>query len=216
MQALVYDLGHTTFFFVIKMIDTELLKKYGATEKNYTKNQVVFNEGATPNYYYQVISGEIKMNNINELGKEFIQGIFSAGRSFGEPPLLSNYKYPASAVTTQASVIIRLAKDAFLKLLKENPEVHLQVTQTLSERLYYKAIMATEIASSEADQRILTLIDYLKNSIYKIEGNYTYEVELTRQQIADLTGLRVETVIRTVKKLAQQGTVKITKGKIYR
>lgn len=198
------------------MINAELLKQYGATEKNYQKSEVVFEEGSHPKYYYQLLVGEVKMNNINEQGKEFIQGIFSGNRSFGEPPLLSNFKYPASAIATQASTIIRLAKNDFFKLLKENPEVHLQLTQTLSERLYYKAIMAAEIASSEAHHRILTLIDYLKNSIYKIEGEYTYEVELTRQQIADLTGLRVETVIRAVKKLAQQGTLKITKGKIYR
>ena len=37
--------------------------------------------------------------------------------------------------------------------------------------------------------------------MYQVAGKHQYQVELTRQQIAHLTGLRVETVIRTMKEL---------------
>jgi hypothetical protein len=37
------------------------------------------------------------MNNYNLDGKEFIQGIFREGQSFGEPPLFADVKYPANA-----------------------------------------------------------------------------------------------------------------------
>jgi len=43
-----------------------------------------------------------------------------------------------------------------------------------------------------------------------------YKVELTRQQLADLTGLRVETVIRSIKKLEQKGELLIKDRKVYR
>ena len=36
----------------------------------------------------------------------------------------------------------------------------------------------------------------------------------TRQQLADMTGLRVETVVRTVKTMEQQGALEIADGKI--
>ena len=41
-------------------------------------------------------------------------------------------------------------------------------------------------------------------------------VEITRQQIADLTGLRVETVIRAIKSLEKKGEVTIKDRKVYR
>jgi CRP-like cAMP-binding protein len=41
------------------------------------------------------------------------------------------------------------------------------------------------------------------------------KIKLTRQQIADMTGLRVETVIRTIKQLEEKGEVTIEKGKVY-
>lgn len=38
---------------------------------------------------------------------------------------------------------------------------------------------------------------------------------LTRQQLANMTGLRVETVIRTIKDLEEKKIVSIQKGKVY-
>lgn len=123
--------------------------------------------------------------------------------------------YPANAVATKESTVIRLAKGRFFELLKDNPEIHFKVTAALAERLVYKATMASEISVNPPDHRILQLLGYLKKSVYKIEGKYNYQVELTRQQIADLTGLRVETVIRTIKKLQQKKKLLIRERKIY-
>ena len=43
-----------------------------------------------------------------------------------------------------------------------------------------------------------------------------YKIDLTRQQMGDLTGLRVETVIRTIKTLEKKGELKIVNRKVYR
>ncbi len=198
------------------MIAEEILIKYGAVLKPYTKNEMIFFKGDPALYYHQVKSGEIKMNNYNEEGKEFVQGIFSAGRSFGEPPLFGDFTYPANSVSMGQSEVWRLSKQYFYQLLKENPEIHLQFTEVMADRLYYKAIMVSEISSQSPDHRILVLIDYLKQHIHKIEGRFQFEVNLTRQQIADLTGLRVETVIRTIKKLEKKGDLKISNKKVFR
>ena len=45
--------------------------------------------------------------------------------------------------------------------------------------------------------------------------NSEYIVPLTRQQMANLTGLRVETVIRTIKLMEKNNLLKIKKGLIY-
>ncbi|HAO26529.1 MAG TPA: Crp/Fnr family transcriptional regulator, partial [Chryseobacterium indologenes] len=44
---------------------------------------------------------------------------------------------------------------------------------------------------------------------------YSFLIPYTRQQIATLTGLRVETVIRYVKKMEEQKLVKLDSTKIY-
>lgn len=198
------------------MIQENLLLDFGAKKNFYNKGDQLFREGETALNYYQVVSGEVKMNNYNLDGKEFIQGIFSAGQSFGEPPLFANVKYPANAEALSVCEVIQLHKEKFLELLTSNPEVHLAVTQTLAKRLFYKAIMASEISSQEPEHRILRILDYLKKHVHKKEEKFSFKVDLTRQQIADLTGLRVETVIRATKSLEKKGELKIQNRKVYR
>lgn len=198
------------------MIDGSLLIKYGASVKRYAKDEIIFLKDDLPRFYFQVISGEVKMNSYNESGKEFIQGIFSAGRSFGEPPLFGDFNYPASAISIDETAVYVLRKELFQNLLLENPTIHLQFTEVLANRLYYKATMASGHSSNNAEERIIQLIDYLKFHVYKIPANELYQVELTRQQIGDLTGLRVETVIRVLKKMEKQNEIQIRNRKVYR
>jgi len=198
------------------MIDENLLEQFGAGVIQVKKGDILFEEGDTAKYFYQIKSGEIKMNNYNDEGKEFIQSIFAVGSCFGEPPLFIDKPYPANAVAILDSEIYAIAKEAFFKLLYTHPEAHLSMTVNLAQRLYFKSVMASEISSQEPEHRILKLIDYFKETVSKLKPADRYRVNLTRQQIADLTGLRVETVIRSIKALEKKGLLIIEDRKVYR
>ncbi|MEZ4923101.1 MAG: Crp/Fnr family transcriptional regulator [Crocinitomicaceae bacterium] len=198
------------------MIDRAVLNKYGASEKKYFRDEVVFNKNGTPKFYFQVVSGKVKMSTYNDAGKEFIQGIFVEGNSFGEPPLFGDFDYPANAVALEECIVLVLRKEKFESLLMENPEIHLKFTKVLADRLYYKATMASGNSNENAEERIRTILDYLKITVHHIPDNEDFQIDLTRQQIADLTGLRVETVIRTMKKMSSKGMIKIANRKVYR
>ncbi|MEJ8844986.1 Crp/Fnr family transcriptional regulator [Lacibacter sp. H375] len=196
------------------IIDLDLLLAWGATFHNLEKGQVLFCEDDPAHFYYQVVEGRIKMCNCNEEGKEFIQGMFEAGESFGEPPLFDGGIYPASAEADEASVVIRLRKENFLQLLKENFDIHFGFTQTLARRLRFKSLISKEISSYGPMHRVSTLLQEYKKS-RGIADNELLKIELTRQQIADMTGLRVETVIRAIRELERNGHLKIERGKVY-
>ncbi len=195
------------------MINENILLQYDAEVIKYSAKETIFSENQRALFYFQVQHGEVKMYNLNEDGKEFVQGMFTDGESFGEPPLFGDFKYPASAIAISDVHIIRLGKVAFFSLLKEHFDIHLQMTATLSRRLSYKAMIMKEISVYPPEHRVLTVIDFLKQK----DGNpANYQIELTRQQIADLTGLRVETVIRAVKQLEENEEIKIINRKIHR
>lgn len=198
------------------MITVELLQKYGAVIKSFAKNDIIFEEGNLPLNYFQIISGEIKMSNYNDDGREFIQGIFYEGQSFGEPPLFLNQKYPANAIAVENASIFILSKENFMKLLEENPKVSIKIIENLSQRLYYKSVMAAEISTHEPEHRVLKLIDHGIAYFNFQKDSNGFLINFTRQQIGDLTGLRVETVIRTIKALEKKGELKIINRKVYR
>lgn len=195
------------------MISGEVLEAHGAQLVHLAKGEVLFEQGESALYFHIVKRGRIKMSNYNDEGREFVQGYFSDGESFGEPPFFTYMPYPASAIAVVESQVWRCAHDPFIELLKENFDAHLRLTQVLSGRLIYKAMMLSEIAVEEAEHRLVTLIDYFRRSA-GIAAGEEYRVPLTRQQLADMTGLRVETVIRTIKGMESRGALWIEEGKI--
>lgn len=195
------------------MIPENLLLDFGATIESMEAAEFIISEGRRADFYFQIKTGEVKMYNLNDHGKEFVQGMFYDGESFGEPPLLGDFKYPASAATVKPTQLYKLPKTKLFELLTQNPKVNLKFTKALAKRLYYKATILKEISVHPPEHRILALIDFLKK---KYGSKDLFQVELTRQQIADLTGQRVETVIRSVKQLEQEGELKIINRKVFR
>lgn len=198
------------------MITIRLLEEYGGIIKHFKNSELIFEEGMQPLHYYQIISGEVKMNNYNDEGKEFIQGIFYKDQCFGEPPLFIDQVYPANAVAVIDAEIITITKNKFLELLKNNSDISLKIIKNLSQRLYYKSVMAAEISSQDPEHRVLRLIDYSIEQLNFKKEEAGFLINFTRQQIGDLTGLRVETVIRAIKSLEKKGDLKIINRKVYR
>ncbi|WP_430612751.1 Crp/Fnr family transcriptional regulator [Flavobacterium sp. JP2137] len=198
------------------MIDVATLVNSGAEYKDYPKGAMVFEALTYPQFYYQIASGQVKMNNYSESGKEFIQNIFSEGQSFGEPPLFIDEPYPANAVALTATTLLQISKEQFFVMLYQHPEVSIAVNRSLARRLFFKAIMAPEISSKEPEKKLLALLDYIKNHSDRPRDSEPVLIPMTRQQLGDLTGLRVETVIRTVKQLEREGKLQIINRKIYR
>ncbi|MEP4094489.1 Crp/Fnr family transcriptional regulator [Reichenbachiella sp.] len=196
------------------MIDSSLLLNAGAVETSYKKGDWIFRQGDHARFYFLIVKGQVKMSNFNDQGQEFVQGLFSETQSFGEPPLFTDLTYPASAIASSDCRLIKLAKNKFLDLLLSNPEISVSMCESLAKRLHYKAVMASEISSQHPEHRILTLLRYLKNEIHT-DSSTPYPVDLTRQQIADMTGLRVETVIRSIKKMEKENLLSIRGRKVY-
>lgn len=193
-------------------ISLDLLITYGASIKKYQKGETIFREGNMPHYFYQIVEGSVKVFCMNNKGKELIQGIFKAGESFGEPPLLVNRPYPSSARAIIDSTIVRLAKDKFLKLLDSCPEIATTLLNIFASRIYDKASIVQILVCHTPEEKIVACLNKFKqdNNIKTVNL-----IPYTRQQIADLTGLRVETVIRTLIKLSKSKKVQIIDHKIY-
>jgi len=196
------------------LFPSQILLKYHARLVSLRKDQTLFDEGARAVDYYQVAEGSVKMFIVSPDGQEFIQGIFGPGESFGEPALLGNFPYPGSAKAIEAGKIWKLAGDYFFEMLKENFDLHLKLTQVLCQRLRYKSMVLSEISSHDPDHRIYTLLQYYKSKNARPGEHGPMRIPYTRQQIADMSGLRVETVIRAVKRMEKEGKLALEGHKI--
>lgn len=195
-------------------LDEDLLKSYGGEIKSFKDGEKIFKQGEIPLFYYQIVEGKVKENNQDDEGREFIHNILGEGQSFGDSMLFIDKRYPINAEAITDCRIIRLAKSNFLNLLEKHPEISVQINSCMSQRMHYQFIMMQNLASNDPVIRLTGLLEYLK-SFHCDDVPLSFQVQLTRQQIANLTGLRVETVIRTIKKMEKDLTVKIDNRKIF-
>ena len=196
------------------MIDIDTLLAWGATYKKLDPDEIIFREGTECHFYHQLVSGSVRWINVNDDGGEFIQNMIEPGESFGEFPLFDGSAYAASAVTNRDSVIIRLHKSTFEQLMKAEPGIQAGFLKLFTERLRFKFLLLKEISCFGPVHRISALFNYFKESKRNICSKCNM-VQLTRQQIADMTGLRVETVIRSIRDMKERGELVISKGKVY-
>jgi CRP-like cAMP-binding protein len=164
------------------------------------------------------VEGRVRWVNVDDEGREFIQKVIEEGESFGELPLLDDGPYVATAVADKESLLIRLPKEVFLQLLRENPLMHFAFTRLMTQRLRNKFVVLKEVACQDPERKVITILNMYKED--HTEANCPkcrkgIKVGLTRQEIADMVGLRVETVIRTIRRLQEKGSVEILRGKVY-
>lgn len=195
------------------IIKEELLHSVGATIKQYKPAEIIFSEGDPPNYYYQIITGEVKLNNYNDEGKEIIQTLLEDGQCIGESLLFMDKLYPINAIALTHCRVLRLPKSNFFELLKMYPDICFDMNRLLSQRLYFKIIMAQNLCTQSPTAKLKVLMDYLKSS-QKDQTPYSFMIPLTRQQMASLTGLCVETAIRTIKTMERNKILQIKDRKI--
>ncbi|WP_262247934.1 Crp/Fnr family transcriptional regulator [Parapedobacter soli] len=196
------------------MIDTNLLLEKGATYRYTEAGEVIFNEGAPAAFYYQLVSGRVRWSHFEDNGKEVLHKIVEDGEAFGEFPLFDGEPYAASAIADSPCTILRLSAASFHELLAERPDIHLAFSKSLVSHLRFKFFLLNALSKNNPQTVLVELIDYF-NQHGKLICKDCNRLMVTRQQLANMAGLRVETVIRAIKQLQQEDKLCIVKGKVF-
>lgn len=195
------------------IIDTSLLFLHNANITHHFRGNCIFFQDQTPKYYYQILEGCVRLSTTFDDGKEFVHGYPFEGHCFGENYLFSDKNYAVSAFAETKCTIIRLEKTNFLALINENGKVAFDVFKYTSDRLHFRYIISSLMTVNDPAVKVQTLLKYLK-SYFRYDELSKFTVPYTRKQIALLTGLRLETVVRVIKKMERAGDLKIQNKKI--
>jgi len=191
-----------------------LLFSHGARLQNYNSGEIIFEEGSNVKYYFQIKTGTVKLTNFHENGKEFIHGLPFDGHSVAETYVFHDKNYAVNAVAVTDCEIIKLEKEKFRELMIQNPEKLIDLYTYTADRMHYRYVISAPLSLMDPLTIMKKLMSHLKG-YFGFEEPFSFAVPYTRQQLASLTGLRIETVIRTIKKMEKNKIVKIDNGKIY-
>ncbi len=99
------------------------LDKIGTGKKSLTfiKKQGIFLQGDAADSVFYIQEGKVKLTVVSQQGKEGVVAILEAGAFFGESCLAAQTIRTASATAVQDARIVRIDKDAMIRMLHDEP-----------------------------------------------------------------------------------------------
>jgi CRP/FNR family transcriptional regulator len=167
-------------------------------ETRYRKDEFIFREGDPATCFHILKEGTVKCVKTSPDGKQVTLKVLMPGDLFCcDAAVLDNGTHPGCAQPMGDVSVLSLGKDAYYKLLRRNPDAALQVIRYLGSRLQESQETAKVLALNPAEQRLAALLVKLAERAVLREGNQVrLTVRLTRQDLADMVGMTVETATR--------------------
>lgn len=103
--------------------------------RNYKSGEVIFREGEQSDAAYLVVSGKVRIvKGLDTAGAKDI-AVVGAGQYVGEMGAVDEVPRSASAVAESAVACLPVTPEAFLYMLRRNPEESIDLLKILFERL---------------------------------------------------------------------------------
>ena len=92
----------------------------GNTTLKSPKKQILFAQGNVSDAVFYIQAGKVKLTVVSPQGKEAVMAILEPSSFFGEECLTGQPVHLATATTFEAAIIVRIDKQAMLRLLKDD------------------------------------------------------------------------------------------------
>ncbi len=178
-----------------------------AIERSFMPNEFIFWDGDTPEWFYIVAEGKVKVLKYSSSGREFIIAFFSPGEMFGEVAVFENKPYPASAQAIAETKVVGVKREDLLSFLANRPQVALRIIAVLAGRLRDAQGRLRDLAGERVEQRLASVL-------LMLSAKLGLTLPFTRQEIADMTGTTTETTIRVMSHLKDRGIIRSVRGTV--
>ena len=176
------------------------------------KGTTIFSDGDEAHGFYVVAEGTMKIYKMSPEGKEKILHIFGPPEPFGEVPVFAGSRFPANALSVAKSRLFFFPRDAFVKLVTENPSLGLNMLAVLSVRLRQFTDQIENLALKEVPAR---LAGYLLSLSGEQKNTEAVSLPISKGQLAGLLGTISETLSRIFSRLTQQELISVD-GRVIR
>lgn len=166
--------------------------------------------GRTPNFWFGVVDGLLKMSNDSSMGPPITFTGVPPGAWFGEGTLLKRERYRYNIEALRRSAVAGLPVQTFEWLLERSIPFNRYVMNQLNERLS-QFIAAREIDRiSDPDTRVArSLASLFHPVLYPGVGTL---LRITQQELAYLVGLSRQRVNEALQHLQRDGAIHVEYG----
>lgn len=181
---------------------TELLQHAG--EVTLRRNDVLFNEGDSPDSLYVVLKGRIALVNVSSDGRESVLALMDRGDLFGEMGMLDDLPRSAGARALEPSTLLRLPYEPVLQLLEATPDLLWGVVRLLAGRI-------RNMDEALADSVFLDVTGRTAKRLLELSnGADEFTLPLTQEELAGMVGASRERVNKAISSFIRLGWIEQT------
>ena len=173
-------------------------------KRKYRRGEVIFTEGADVTGFHIITSGRVKIYKTAPDGKEQILHIFGQNEPFGEVPVFAGRSYPANAEAIADSTTFFFPRDAFIRLVHQDPSLALNMLSILSQRLKRFAALIEDLSLKEVPSRLAAYILYLSQ---QNKNSDELTLDISKAQLAAILGTIPETLSRILARMTSAGII---------
>lgn len=167
----------------------------------YVAKEGLFAEGEPADDVFNVTGGMVRLYKLLPDGRRQIVGFAIAGDFLGLA-LMERYGVSAEAVSEVSAC--RFARDAFSTYLDGKPHLLRRLHEFASHELSLAQDQMVLLGRRSAEERIAAFLLGMRDRLSRLgQPSVTVPLPMSRQDIADYLGLTIETVSRTITKMAK-------------
>jgi len=173
---------------------------------------VIYQADTRKNFIYSIRRGMVKLVRVSKDGTNRIVRLLGPGSTIGFELLngADSYQYTAVAVTQVD--LCKIPVPTIRQLRDNHPSLYKNVGQQLQEQLKLADQWIVALGAGTARQRIANLLLILNEYFAEEDGTFTL---LSREDMAAVIGIAVETVSRVIAEFKRQKIIYKTKDKFY-
>lgn len=161
---------------------------------------VLFQAGDPSTHLFIIRDGQVKLTAPTIKGDDHIIGLVGPGYPLGFDTIgVPEYSYSAETLTP--TVLCRIDHQALMQLLMRNPRVSLNVLWAVNEQLAHARTLIRVLGQKTSVGKVASLLLDLIPAEPDGEPAQPTPLYLSRAEIAQILGLRVETVSRIMAEL---------------
>jgi CRP-like cAMP-binding protein len=207
-------LADNVVFGALEPARLDALFAYGMT-KRYGAGETIFERGDAGDSMMVVLSGRIRIGNVQPNGKEAIIGFAEPGDLLGEVALLDGKPRSADAVAMEPCELFVLRRRELSSVLDAHPVVTVRLVEVLCERLRRATLMLEEVMCLESRPRIAkALLRLADEHGRRCEQGITIPLRIPQGDLASHVGLSREVVNRQLGEWRQDAIVECQVSRI--
>jgi len=175
---------------------------------NFKKGEIIVKQGAPMSHVISFTSGIAKVYIEGSANRNLVLRFIKPTNFLGAPGIFANQIHYSTVCAVEESSVCFIDIDIFKQVISMNTKFAEQFMELISWNGIFNYERFICLTQKNTHGRLADSLIYLHEQIF---NERDYQISISRQDMAELTGMSKDSVIRTLKELYEEGVIKIDK-----